>query len=320
MDLVDLHNQFPEDKGLLFNLQDDSLELQGSNSLIDWIKNRLDQSKHYPEQEMTLKQQIERQGLKYEEHSVTTKDGYILTMQRIRKQGLKFGAPVVLCLHGLFSQADTWIDNDPSVAVAFRLANAGYEVWLGNNRGNVYSLGHTKLDYIKNPQEYFDYSFQELGEYDLPVLIETALNVSKVKKLAFMGHSEGTTQMFYALSQHEDSIASKVNLFIACAPIVRFKNAPLAIQLTKWFGNPTQALFNINNQYSLFGKDFIDDITNFSNEYVIGALLFALISVISGSPKYNDDKWFDIAFAWSPARGSVKEVIHYSQLIHSGTF
>ena len=35
-----------------------------------------------------------------------------------------------------------WIVNEPEKAPAFVLARNGYDVWLGNNRGNKYAKGH----------------------------------------------------------------------------------------------------------------------------------------------------------------------------------
>ena len=54
---------------------------------------------------------------------------------------------------------------------AFRAAQAGYDVWLGNNRGSKYSLGHIKsADYYKH-ESYWEFSFPEMGKYDLPAQI-----------------------------------------------------------------------------------------------------------------------------------------------------
>jgi len=47
------------------------------------------------------------------------------------------------------------------------LSNAGYDVWLGNNRGNKYSRANTNFS-PTDKADFFDYSFFELGKYDAP--------------------------------------------------------------------------------------------------------------------------------------------------------
>jgi lysosomal acid lipase/cholesteryl ester hydrolase len=54
-----------------------------------------------------------------------------------------------------------------SVAPAFQLVRAGYDVWLGNSRGSKYSLGHTSLN-PKKDKSYWQYSWTEMGKYDAP--------------------------------------------------------------------------------------------------------------------------------------------------------
>jgi len=99
----------------------------------------------------------------------------------------KGGVPVFF-QHGLFSSADTWAMNEGR-SPAYRAAHEGYDVWLGNNRGNNYSRGHDTLSPVKTPKEFFDYSFYELGQYDAPTQIDYVLKKTGHSKLSYVGHS-----------------------------------------------------------------------------------------------------------------------------------
>lgn len=57
-------------------------------------------------------------------------------------------------------------------SLAFFFAEAGFDVWLNNDRGNIYSRHHKYLDRETDSKEYFDFSFQDLGKYDMPAFID----------------------------------------------------------------------------------------------------------------------------------------------------
>ena len=88
-------------------------------------------------------------------------------MFRLRKKGQTGRGKPVFLQHGLFSDADTWCLMKEE-SLAYVIANAGYDVWLGNNRGNKYSDKNTELSNVDDRADFYDYSFFELGKYDAP--------------------------------------------------------------------------------------------------------------------------------------------------------
>ena len=69
------------------------------------------------------------------------------------------------------------------------MANAGYDVWLGNNRGNKYSRKSLNCNPDTDSRRFFDFSFDELGEYDLNAQIDKVLSESGREKITYIGHS-----------------------------------------------------------------------------------------------------------------------------------
>lgn len=85
-------------------------------------------------------------GYTWEAIKVTTEDGFILTTFHVlgNKHGtFKPHLPPVLLQHGDFGDAVMWVKRDAydnkRPPMALELANYGYDVYIGNNRGTEYS-------------------------------------------------------------------------------------------------------------------------------------------------------------------------------------
>jgi lysosomal acid lipase/cholesteryl ester hydrolase len=101
-----------------------------------------------------------------------------------------------------------------SNSVVTHLSNQGFDIWLGNNRGNKYSCTNQKLD--NDSAEFWDHSFQEMAEIDFPLFLETVKKITGRTKISVMAHSQGGTQVLASLSEfpeYQDSIGEHRNDF-----------------------------------------------------------------------------------------------------------
>ena len=71
----------------------------------------------------------------------------------------------VLFQHGIFDSSDGWVCNGFH-SLPFIFAEHNFDVWLANSRGNKYCKNHDKFK--KNSFEFWQFSFHDLGIYDIP--------------------------------------------------------------------------------------------------------------------------------------------------------
>lgn len=71
-------------------------------------------------------------------------------------------------------------------------------MWIGNARGTEFSKKHKTLD--SNSAEFWDFSFHEIGKYDLPAFIDMILTSTNQRALHYVGNSQASTTVMALLS------------------------------------------------------------------------------------------------------------------------
>lgn len=128
-------------------------------------------------------------------------------------------------MHGFLCSSADWVIMGPQKGLAYLLADRGYDVWLGNARGNTYSRRHVKYDPDQDEKEFWDFSWHEIGVYDIPAIMDFITNVTGEEKMYYIGHSQGTTA-FFVMGSEKPEYHKRIRLMSALSPVAYLKNIP----------------------------------------------------------------------------------------------
>jgi len=247
-----------------------------------------------------------------EEYKVLTSDGWYLKLQRIPPP--KPTNAVVYFQHGLLDSAAGILLNGPPLSLPFILSDQGYDVWLGNNRGNKVSMEN--IHYTEDQPEFWDFSFDEMGSIDLPTMVNFILNQTKVSTLTYIGHSEGTTQALLGFTN--TNLTDKVNTAILMAPIAYINHtySPLLRFLAKYdvdvfFQKLGVMKFEFSDAFQLYLEEVCESDPTACYDGM--EVLFGPSTHINSSTLPADVEYF-------PAATSMKNMAHWLQWVRSGIY
>ncbi|KAL3275597.1 hypothetical protein HHI36_020352 [Cryptolaemus montrouzieri] len=282
-------------------------------------------SDNHPDTYLSIEELIHKYGYPLESHEVTTEDGYLLNIFRIPhgKGGSGVNKKPVLMVHGLLGESENFICLAMyNGSLAFLLADNGYDVWLANTRGTDHGKKHLTLS--TRDKEFWNFSWHEIGKYDVPATIDYVLEKTKKPKLYYVGYSQGGT-VFLVLTTVRPEYQKKILMASLLAPagymhymtpgFVGFfaKSHKLIMGMADQF-NLYEVPTEKNSIPKIFQSICINSTTIMSNFCV--TLLKGLNGIIS---EQSGLEMLPLAFRFIPTV-SIKQIVHYLQVLDSGKF
>ncbi|XP_039191862.1 lipase member M-like isoform X1 [Crotalus tigris] len=275
-----------------------------------------------PEHWMNISEIIQYWGYPSEEYEILTSDGYYLKANRIpngihspEKTGPK---PAVLLVSGFVTEGRSWLINLPRNSLGFVLADAGYDVWIINNRGTTWSRRHQNLTI--DQEEFWNFSFHEMAIYDIPATINFILHKTKQDSLYYIGHSQGASLGLITFSAFPQ-LALKTKLLVCLAPPYTMKDLKGPAKYILQLPYKVKRYLWGNKDFRLLSNRAKNINAHLCSYPEINKICIQIIFSVVGFNQNNINvSRADLFLGSYPDFASVKTVFHWTQIFESNEF
>lgn len=192
---------------------------------------------------------------------------------------------------------------------------------MGNVRGSKYSMKHRSLNPLS--REFWQFSFHEMGIYDLTAMINCILYATQKPSLFFVGHNQGTTALLVLLSSKPEYGAKVLHAHLM-APVA-FMDNPHPLLSFKIEDSLKSSRFSDNfNFFSLveYTTKIIETycpVSSFNSLTYCTNLWFFLFGRNLDQTEIDPEMLLQVPTYISPT-ASLRQWDHFLQLAQSGTF
>lgn len=258
-------------------------------------------------------------GFKSESHTVLTVDGYMITMHRIMRDLDKRYDRAVILHHGILGSSEDWLLLGERRALPYLLSDGGYDVWLLNARGNKYSKTHTGKS--SERLEFWDFSWHEMGVYDLPAAFKYISEITNKAELNFIGHSMGATALLVLLTtspEYNDVLRS--GILLAPLAFMYHVKGPMRLLANFYSTNGYNSLNFLGQTEFMNSETFPEQIVK---RYCKGdkkSCENPMLLLVNGGSPLLEPKLMEDVMNHTPSGTSAKTIIHFVQLAKTGFF
>ncbi|XP_068908054.1 lipase member K-like [Tenebrio molitor] len=251
-----------------------------------------------------------------ETYSVTTEDGYILTIFRIPKKNPK---GVIILQHPVTTDSIVWVGQS-NESLAFMLWHQGYDIWLPNHRGTYFSRNHVNL--TTSDARYWDFSFHEIGLYDYKTIIDFVKTKTN-QTVIFISHSMSTTSSLIYASLRPEEALNSVKVFISMSPVCYLKHVKSPV---KYLAPITPLLKMINKLLHIthlqeYDSNLMKFLRLFTLHLPFKYFASIILSVWQGwNPQEFDPALINLSISQHPRSYPWKIFYHYVQQFNAGRF
>mmetsp|Transcript_1223 Transcript_1223/g.1450 ORF Transcript_1223/g.1450 Transcript_1223/m.1450 type:complete len:417 (-) Transcript_1223:1060-2310(-) len=242
------------------------------------------------------------------EHTITTTDGYILSLKRV---GEEFSEnPPVLLIHGFMDSSATFAISGRNESLTGLLYDSDFDVWLLDKRGRA-PWRHE--EFKSQSGHFWDFSLDEIIEEDIPAAVRYIRRLTGKRLASVIGHSQGGAAGLASLSEDE-KVAESVKSFVGLASPLDYPMGGSFLKSIMLFSQSLALRLAHPGIISAASRLVMNGLAN-----TFPGIAPAFVCILGCESRHNLDTVPDV-FGYYPREDSYKRVQHVMQMERAKLF